>query len=200
MKYSKEVIEARKAHDALVIEEREAKKELEAVKAEIRAKLEGKPSPHKYEELKKREAQLEARLGDLPALIADARDALITALWDYKKQMADMATKAADNAFDALSTEVKRFIDARDALGKALTDACKPLGDLAGEPAEIPVDWLLEESLKIFMNDRMRDGSDLGFKERMYKRLDGRLHEIAANYTYQLRLEAERIKNEQKAR
>ena len=53
MKYSKEVIEARKAHDGLVIEEREAKKELEAVRAEIQAKLEGKHSPHKYEELKK---------------------------------------------------------------------------------------------------------------------------------------------------
>lgn len=200
MKYTKEVTEARKVYDSLVIEQREAKKELEAVKAEIRAKLDGKPSPHKFEDLKKQEAKLEARLADLPALIADARDALITALWDYKKQMADMATKAADNAFDALLPEIKRFIDARDALGKALTDACKPLGDLAGEPAEIPVDWLLEESLKIFMSDRMRDGSDLGFKERMYKRLDGRLHEIAANYAYQLRLEAERIKNEQKAR
>ena len=200
MKYTKEVTEARKVYDSLVIEQREAKKELEAVKAEIRAKLDGKPSPHKFEDLKKQEAKLEARFADLPALIADARDALIAALWDYKKQMADMATKAADNAFDALLPEVKKFIDARDALDKALVQACKALGEISGEPAEISVDWLLEESLKIFINDRLRDGSILGFKERMYKRLDGRLHEIAANYAYRLRLEAERIKNVQKAR
>lgn len=44
MKYTKEVTEARKVYDSLVIEQREAKKELEAVKAEIRAKLDGKPS------------------------------------------------------------------------------------------------------------------------------------------------------------
>lgn len=200
MRYNKEVTDARKVYDSLVIEQREAKKQLEAVRAEIRAKLEGKPSPHKFEDLKKQEAKLEARLADLPALIADAWDALIAALWDYKKQMADMATKAADNAFDALLPEVKKFIDARDALDKALVQACRALGEISGEPAEISVDWLLEESLKIFINDRLRDGSILGFKERMYKRLDGRLHEIAANYAYQLRLEAERIKNEQKAR
>lgn len=200
MRYNKEVIEARKAHDDLVIEQREAHKELEAVRAEIRAKLEGKPSPHKFEELKRQEAQLEARIANLPVLIMDARDALIAALWSYKKQMAEMATKAADSAFDALSPEVKKFIDARDALDKALVQACRALGEISGEPAEISVDWLLEESLKIFTNDWLRDGSTLGFKERMYKRLDGRLHEIAANYAYQLRLEAERIKNEQKAR
>ena len=53
MKYTKEVTEARKVYDSLVIEQREAKKQLEAVRAEIRAKLEGKPSPHKYRNLKR---------------------------------------------------------------------------------------------------------------------------------------------------
>ena len=69
MRYNKEVVEARKFFDDLVIEQREGKKQLEAVRAEIRAKLDGKPSPHKFEELKKQEAQLEARLGDLPVLM-----------------------------------------------------------------------------------------------------------------------------------
>ena len=57
MRYNKEVTDARKVYDSLVIEQREAKKQLDAVKAEIRAKLEGKPTPRKLEDLKKLEAQ-----------------------------------------------------------------------------------------------------------------------------------------------
>ena len=108
MKYSKEVVEARKVFDDLVIEQREGKKQLEAVRAEIRAKLDGKPSPHKFEDLKKQEAKLEARLADLPALIADARDAMIAALREYQKEMREKGVGLRDLRkqviFDRLSS------------------------------------------------------------------------------------------------
>ena len=194
MKYSKEVTEARKVYDSLVIEQREAKKELEAVRAEIRAKLEGKPSPHKFEELKKQEAKLEARLGDLPVLIADARDATIAALREYQKEMREMATAAAENAVAAAVPEIKKVADACGALDKAIARGCKALADLSGEPVEFSIDWLLEQSAKIYYNERLPDGSSLSFGDRMHKRLEGYLHEIASSYAYRLGTEADRMK------
>ena len=133
MKYSKEVIEARKAHDGLVIEEREAKKELEAVRAEIQAKLDGKPIPKKFEELKKQEAKLEARLSGLPALTADARDAMIAALREYQKEMREMATAAAESAIAVAAPEIKKVAGAYDSLDKAVARGCKAMADLSGE-------------------------------------------------------------------
>jgi len=186
MKYSKEVVEARKVYDSLVIEQREGKKQLEAVRAEIRAKLEGKPSPHKYEELKKREAQLEARLGDLPVLIADARDAMIAALREYQKEMREMATAAAESAIAVAAPEIKKVAGACDALDKAIARGCKALADLSGEPVEVSIDWLI--------NERLPDGRNLSFEDRMHERLSKYLGEIASSYAYRLGTEADNMK------
>ena len=186
MKYSKEVVEARKVYDSLVIEQREGKKQLEAVRAEIRAKLEGKPSPHKYEELKKREAQLEARLGDLPVLIADARDAMIAALREYQKEMREMATAAAESAIAVAAPEIKKVAGACDALDKAIARGCKALADLSGEPVEVSIDWLI--------NERLPDGRNLSFEDRMHERLSKYLSEIASSYAYRLGTEADNMK------
>ena len=194
MKYSKEVTEARKVYDSLVIEQREAHKELEAVRAEIRAKLDGKPSPHKFEDLKKQEAKLEARLADLPALIADARDTLIATLLEYKREMADMADKAAESAIAAAVPEIKKFAEARDALNKAIMRGCKALSDISDEPIEFPTDWLIGESAKIYYDERLPDGSFLSFEERMHKRLSKYLLGKASDYPYKIGLEAERLK------
>ena len=194
MKYSKEVVEARKVYDSLVIEQREGKKQLEAVRAEIRAKLEGKPSPHKYEELKKREAQLEARLGDLPVLIADARDAMIAALREYQKEMREMATAAAESAIAVAAPEIKKVAGACDALDKAIARGCKALADLSGEPVEVSIDWLIEQSAKIYYNERLPDGRNLSFEDRMHERLSKYLSEIASSYAYRLGTEADNMK------
>ena len=194
MKYTKEVTEARKVYDSLVIEQREAKKELEAVKAEIRAKLDGKPSPHKFEELKKQETQLEARLGDLPVLIADARDATIAALLEYKKEMHEMATAAAESAIAAAVPEIKKVAEACVALDKAVARGCKALADLSGEPVEVSIDWLIEQSAKIYYNERLPDGRNLSFEDRKHKRLSGYLSEIAKSYAIKLGWEADNLK------
>ena len=194
MRYNKEVVEARKFFDDLVIEQREGKKQLDAVKAEIRAKLDGKPSPHKFEELKKQETQLEARLGDLPVLIADARDATIAALLEYKKEMHEMATAAAESAIAAAVPEIKKVAEACVALDKAVARGCKALSDISGEPVEVSIDWLIEQSAKIYYNERLPDGRNLSFEDRMHKRLSGYLSEIAKSYAIKLGWEADNLK------
>ena len=172
MKYSKEVTEARKVYDSLVIEQREAKKELEAVKAEIRAKLEGKPSPHKYEELKKQEAKLEARLADLPVLIADARDALIVALNEQVEAMRKQNPLDVNASMEKLKKPCAEFAEAAARLEEAVNKEAARLAEITGEPIVINFPDLIRAATQQYNEDH---GAD--FEGRLNLRIARRLDE-----------------------
>jgi chromosome segregation ATPase len=176
MKYSKEVTEARKVYDSLVIEQREAKKEIDAVRAEIRAKLEGKPSPHKYEDLKKQEAKLEARLGDLPALIADARDALIVALNEQVAAMSKQNPADVNTSMEKLKKPCADFAEAAARLEEAVNKEAARLAEITGEPIFINFHDLIRAATQQYNEDH---GAD--FEGRLNLRIERRLNEGMGN-------------------
>jgi ABC-type transport system involved in cytochrome bd biosynthesis fused ATPase/permease subunit len=189
MKYTKEVTEARKVYDSLVIEQREAKKELEAVKAEIRAKLEGKHSPHKYEELKKQEAKLEARLADLPVLIADARDALIVALNEQARGLGMITPKELETSMDKILKPCEKFTAAMDELEAAIVKEAERLSEITGEKISINIEDLLKRACENYLTDR-----GAGFKVRLLSRITQQLSNGINNARYLLTNEAERLR------
>ena len=189
MKYTKEVTEARKVYDSLVIEQREAKKELEAVKAEIRAKLEGKHSPHKYEELKKREAQLEARLGDLPVLIADARDALIVALNEQAAAMRKQKAAEVSASIEKLRKPCAELAEAAARLEEAVNKEAARLAEITGERIVINFPDLIRTAAEQYTEDH---GAD--FEGRLNLRIAHRLDGGINNALYLLTNEAEGLR------
>ncbi len=192
MKYTKEVTEARKVYDSLVIEQREAKKELEAVKAEIRAKLESKHSPHKYEELKKQEAKLEARLADLPVLIADARDALIVALNEQVAAMRKQKAAEVSASIEKLRKPCAEFAEAAARLEEAVNKEAARLAEITGERIVInfpEMIHLIRTAAEQYTEDH---GAD--FEGRLNLRIARRLDGGINNALYLLTNEAESLR------
>ncbi len=189
MRYNKEVVEARKFFDDLVIEQREGKKQLEAVRAEIRAKLDGKPSPHKFEELKKQEAQLEARLGDLPVLIADARDALIVALNEQARGLAAITPKELETSMDKILKPCEKLTAAMDELKAAIVKEAERLSEITGEKISIDMEDLLKRACENYLTDR-----GAGFKVRLLSRITQRLSDGMNTARYLLTNETERLR------
>ena len=105
-----------------------------------------------------------------------------------------MATAAAESAIAAAVPEIKKVAEACVALDKAVARGCKALADLSGEPVEVSIDWLIEQSAKIYYNERLPDGRNLSFEDRMHKRLSGYLSEIAKSYAIKLGWEADNLK------
>jgi len=191
MQYSKEVIEARKVYDGLIIERRELAKELAEIKAEIEDKLAGKPTARKFEVLKKRQVEVEARLADMPGLIADARDALVIAL---KADASEKSKEGAEAIEASLADIVPVLEDVQKRIHKldqAMEQAAKKLSAVTGEPVAISGEWLLNEAVKRYMADGNTD-----FIGRLRNRIDTRLHELLAAVVAQIRNQADSLRKE----
>jgi len=191
MKYSNEVIEARKVYDGLLIERRELAKELAEIKAEIEDKLAGKPTARKFEVLKKRQVEVEARLADMPGLIADARDALVIAL---KADVSEKSKEGAEAIEASLADIVPVLEDVQKSihrLDQAMEQAAKKLLAVTGEPVAISGEWLLNEAVKRYMADGNTD-----FIGRLRNRIDTRLHELLAAVVAQIRNQADSLRKE----
>ena len=191
MQYSKEVIEARKVYDGLIIERRELAKELAEIKAEIEDKLAGKPTARKFEVLKKRQVEVEARLADMPGLIADARDALVIAL---KADVSEKSKEGAEAIEASLADIVPVLEDVQKSihrLDQAMEQAAKKLLAVTGEPVAISGEWLLNEAVKRYMADGNTD-----FIGRLRNRIDTRLHELLAAVVAQIRNQADSLRKE----
>ena len=172
MKYSNEVIEARKVYDGLLIERRELAKELAEIKAEIEDKLAGKPTARKFEVLKKRQAEVEARLADMPGLIADARDALVVALNADAEEKKKRGKEIVLQAVDSLGPEITEYKKIIDAIEKKVSAAVNELAQVTGESFSINIEWLITEAAKHYMDD-----ANLDHCQRIKKRLDARMME-----------------------
>lgn len=191
MKYSKEVIEARKVYDGLAIERRELAKELAEVKAEIEDKLAGRPTARKFEILKKRQAEIEARLADLPGLIADAKDSLVIALKTNASEKSKEGAEAIEASLADLAPVLEDVQKSIHQLDQAMEQAAKKLSAVTGEPVAISADWLLAEAGKRYMADGNTD-----FIGRLQNRIDTRLHELLAAVVAQIRNQADSLRKE----
>ena len=191
MQYSKEVIDARKTYDGLVIEKRELAKELPEVQAKIQQKREGKPLPDKFEVLKKRQAEIEARLADLPMVIADARDALIVALKADAAGKSKQGGDAIEKSLEDMEPAIVQVEKALRVLNDAMQKAAGQVSAVTGEPFSVPIDWLMQEAGKKYMNDR-----DADFTKRLRNRIELILNQHINNISAQVRSEADRLRFE----
>ena len=191
MQYSKEVIDARKTYDGLVIEKRELAKELPEVQAKIQQQLEGKPLPDKFEVLKKRQAEIEARLADLPMVIADARDALIVALKADAAGKSKQGGDAIEKSLEDMEPAIVQVEKALRVLNDAMQKAAGQVSAVTGEPFSVPIDWLMQEAGKKYMNDR-----DADFTKRLRNRIELILNQHINNISAQVRSEADRLRFE----
>jgi len=192
MKGDANIISARKRFDELAIERRDLQKELQEIKTEIEEKLAGRSTPRPFVELKKREAEITARLADLPGLLIDARDGLAVAL----KEGAAQLTAEGEEAINGVQPEIAQALSEMEAacatLEKTLQGAAAKIAALTGESAgALDAERLLTEAGQIFAADR-----DAGFIGRLKNRIDYRLHDAVTSAAARLRYEGDRLRYE----
>lgn len=179
MREEKTLKEARATYDGLMAEQRAIPKQLEEANEKLNAKLQGAAMPEPLRELRAEADRLEERRLELPDLILDARDDLLTALEEEKRNLGLLLEGARQAALDDLEAAFEDFSKARDALEKKIMGNknvklfLEPLPDKDdqiifdtilsrsfldwGEPAGTP----LSAKVKRQLEERMREVSGL---------------------------------------
>jgi len=120
MKNEMTLEEARATYDGLIAERKAITGHLEAAKEKLNAKLQGAAMPEPLRELRAEADRLEERRLELPDLIIDARDDLLTALQDERKNLRILLEGAKQAALDDLETAFEDFSKAKDNLEKKI--------------------------------------------------------------------------------